>query len=153
MTPENLHFCVARNGFRRRTARESYFRTLVRHEVLVDGGHLRVSRRGILCHRLVRQNERNKQCEALDCDYLLFQHNFPFGCWRDVQFFSGAGMKKISRTSIGKRHALAPLRAHAITSSMSAHSSIHKPPTCSLVSRYGPSVTSNSPLGCGRSVR
>jgi len=39
------------------------------------------------------------------------------------------------------------LRAHATASSMSAHSKIQKPPMCSLVSRYGPSVMRTPPLG------
>jgi hypothetical protein len=34
---------------------------------------------------------------------------------------------------------------------MSAAFSIQKPPMCSLVSSYGPSVTSTLPLGCARS--
>ena len=59
----------------------------------------------------------------------------PVRSCRTAQPSAVAGMKKISRTSIAVRHALAPLRAHASASSMSAHSSIHKPPTCSLVSR------------------
>jgi hypothetical protein len=54
---------------------------------LVDWGHLRVRRRGILCHRLIRRSkvhrsEHYKQCEAfdLDCANLLFphRHNFSF---------------------------------------------------------------------------
>src|SRR6266550_1253334 len=47
---------------------------------------------------------------------------------------------------------MAPLRAHASASSISAASSIQKPPICSLVSVYGPSVTSTVPSGCFRTV-
>src|ERR1700761_8053342 len=59
--------------------------------------------------------------------------------------YSGAGMKKISRTSPCPPVAPMPLRAHATASSMSAHSKIQKPPMCSLASRYGPSVTTTWP--------
>ena len=55
------------------------------------------------------------------------------------------------RTSTGALQATAALRPHASASSRSAASSIQKPPTCSLASRYGPSVTITSPLGCARS--
>ena len=44
------------------------------------------------------------------------------------------------------------MRAHASASSISAASSIQKPPMCSLVSVYGPSVTSTVPSGCFRTV-
>src|SRR5690606_9670365 len=47
----------------------------------------------------------------------------------DAQSSSGAGLKNISRTSIGARHALAALRAHASASSRSATSTIVMPPT------------------------
>src|SRR5712671_3207423 len=47
---------------------------------------------------------------------------------------------------------MAPLRAHASASSISAASSIQKPPICSLVSVYGPSVTSTLPSVCFRNV-
>src|SRR5260370_34186372 len=47
---------------------------------------------------------------------------------------------------------MAPLRAHASASSISAASRIQKPPICSLVSMYGPSVTSTVPSGCFRTV-
>src|SRR5262249_34263550 len=50
-----------------------------------------------------------------------------------------------ARTSTGTRQATTALRAHASASSMSAASSIQKPPTCSLVSRDGPSVMTTSP--------
>src|SRR5262245_45235428 len=63
----------------------------------------------------------------------------------------GAGRKRISRTSPDARQATAPLRAHASASSISAASSIQKPPMCSLVSVYGPSVTSTLPSGWARS--
>jgi hypothetical protein len=44
---------------------------------LLDRRHLRVRRRGILCHRLVRHAEPNQQCEALDydCANLVFAHS------------------------------------------------------------------------------
>ena len=45
-----------------------------------------------------------------------------------------------------------PLRAHASASSILAASSIQNPPMCSLVSRYGPSVTSTVPSDCFRTV-
>src|SRR5580704_13247886 len=48
---------------------------------------------------------------------------------------SGAGWKKISRTSTCPRVATTPLRAQATAWSMSAVSNIQKPPLCSLVSR------------------
>jgi hypothetical protein len=47
---------------------------------------------------------------------------------------------------------MTPLRAHATAWSMSAVSNIQKPPMCSLVSRYGPSVMSTPPSGCARST-
>src|SRR5262249_33943765 len=47
---------------------------------------------------------------------------------------------------------MAPLRAHARAASISPASSIQKPPMCSLVSVYGPSVTSTVPSGCLRTV-
>ncbi len=58
---------------------QGYFRTLIRHEVLVDRGHVRIRCRGALSRRLVRRTEHNKQCEAFDCDCadLLFPHCFP----------------------------------------------------------------------------
>lgn len=59
------------------------------------------------------------------------------GC-RFAQTFSGAGTKKISRTSTAPPPNLAALRAHASASFVSTHSSIEKPPTCSLASRYRP---------------
>jgi len=92
------------------------------------------------CSSLLPAESRRRHCSA------------PVGCCRTAQFSSGAGMKKISRTSTGIRPTFAPLRAHSSASSRSAVSSIDKPPTCSLVSRYGPSVRSTSPLGCARSV-
>src|SRR5580704_6345243 len=54
------------------------------------------------------------------------------------------------RTSTGARQATTALRPHASASSRFAALSIQKPPTCSLVSRYGPSVMSTLPLGCAR---
>src|ERR1700722_16283939 len=65
---------------------------------------------------------------------------------------SGAGKKRSSRTSPATSQAMAPFFAHANASFMSAHSSIQKPPMCSLVSVYGPSVTSTLPSGWARSV-
>src|ERR1700736_4554990 len=65
---------------------------------------------------------------------------------------SGAGKKRSSRTSPTASQEMAPLRAHASASSISAHSNIQNPPRCSLVSVYGPSVTSTVPSGCPRSV-
>src|ERR1700722_376063 len=62
----------------------------------------------------------------------------------------GSGLKRSSRTSPDARQATAPLRAHASASSISAASSIQKPPMCSLVSVYGPSVTSTLPSGWAR---
>src|SRR5262245_32694949 len=47
---------------------------------------------------------------------------------------------------------MAAFFAHASASSRSAASSIQNPPMCSLVSVYGPSVTSTLPSGCFRSV-
>src|SRR5438046_2344136 len=55
------------------------------------------------------------------------------------------------RTSTGARQARTALRPDASASSRLAAFRIQKPPTCSLVSRYGPSVTSTLPLGCARS--
>jgi ankyrin repeat protein len=43
------------------------------------------------------------------------------------------------------------LRPHSSASFMSVASSTQKPPMCSLVSRYGPSVMSTLPPGCARS--
>src|SRR5580658_4479432 len=54
------------------------------------------------------------------------------------------------RTSTGARQATTALRPHARASSRFAAFSIQKPPTCSLVSRYGPSVISTLPSGCAR---
>src|ERR1700733_7100263 len=59
--------------------------------------------------------------------------------------------KRIGRTSTGARQATAALRPHASASFRSAASSTQKPPMCSLVSVYGPSVASTLPLGCARS--
>src|SRR5215467_3293231 len=67
-----------------------------------------------------------------------------------AQFLAADGFWKISRTSTGARHALAALRPHASASCRSAVSSIQKPPTCSLVSKYGPSVRITSPFDCAR---
>src|ERR1700750_2007086 len=64
----------------------------------------------------------------------------------------GSGKKRSSRTSPTASQETAPLRAHASASSISAHSSIQNPPMCSLVSVYGPSVTSTLQSGCFRSV-
>ena len=62
-------------------------------------------------------------------------------CWREgCGVPLGKLLYGISRTSTCPRVAATPLRAHAIASSMSAHSNIQKPPTCSLASRYGPLV-------------
>src|ERR1700693_4241093 len=58
--------------------------------------------------------------------------------------------RKNGRTSTGARQATTALRPHASASSRSAASSIQKPPICSLVSRYGPSVMSTLPPGCAR---
>jgi hypothetical protein len=55
------------------------------------------------------------------------------------------------RTSTGARQATAALRPHASASSRLAASSTQKPPMCSLVSRYGPSVIRTLPSGCARS--
>jgi hypothetical protein len=56
----------------------------------------------------------------------------PFGVVRQL----------ISRTSTGARQATTALRPHASASSRSAAFSTQKPPMCSLLSRYGPSVMS-----------
>src|SRR6185436_1642133 len=61
---------------------------------------------------------------------------------------SGAGKNRSSRTSPTASQVMAPLRAHASASSILAASSIQKPPMCSLVSVYGPSVTSTVPSVC-----
>src|SRR5260370_3183877 len=53
--------------------------------------------------------------------------------------------RTIERTSTGARQATTALRPHANASSRLAASSIQKPPTCSLVSRYGPSVITTLP--------
>src|SRR5215472_5126843 len=76
---QNQDRCVAGNGFGRRTSRQGYLRFPIRHQVLVDRGHLRIRCRGILCHRLVRRAEHNKQCEAFDydCSNFIFTHNPP----------------------------------------------------------------------------
>jgi hypothetical protein len=55
------------------------------------------------------------------------------------------------RTSTGARQATAALRPHPSASSRLAASSTQKPPMCSLVSRYGPSVIRTLPSGCTRS--
>src|SRR5882762_2734030 len=70
---------------------------------------------------------------------------------RGRHYSDGVFDRKNARTSHAPRPATAPLRAHASASSMSAASSIERPPTCSLVSRYGPSVMSTLPPGCARS--
>src|SRR6516164_8281907 len=64
----------------------------------------------------------------------------------------GAGKKRSSRTSPTASQEMEPLRAHAGASSISAHSSIQNPPMCSLVSVYGPSVTTTLPSRCFRTV-
>ena len=62
------------------------------------------------------------------------------------------GLRQLNRrTSTGALQATAALRAHASASSRSAASSTHNPPTCSMVSRYGPSVTSTVPFALARS--
>src|SRR5208337_1722674 len=58
--------------------------------------------------------------------------------------------QKNARTSTGARQATTALRPHATASSMFAAFRIQKPPMCSLVSRYGPSVTRTLPSGCAR---
>src|SRR5262249_25331380 len=68
--------CIARNGLRCCGARQRDLGSSV-HEILLDRGHGRITCRGILCHRLVRRTEHNKQCEAFDCANLLFPHCFP----------------------------------------------------------------------------
>src|SRR5713226_1213200 len=60
-------------------------------------------------------------------------------------------MRRNARTSTGARQAATALRPHASASSRFAHSSSQKPPRGSLVSKYGPSVTSTLPSGCARS--
>src|SRR6478672_11775333 len=55
------------------------------------------------------------------------------------------------RTSTDARQANAALRPHASASFRSAAFSTQKPTTCSLVSVYGPVVTSSLPLGWIRS--
>src|SRR5277367_6588995 len=47
------------------------------------------------------------------------------------------GLGRNARTSTGARQAMTALRPHSCAFSMSAASSIQKPPMCSLVSRYG----------------
>ena len=79
---QNLYPSIACNGIPCRTARQGHFRTLIRHEVLVDLGHVRIRRRGRcccggLCHRLIRRTEvhrpkHEKQCKAFDCDCANF---------------------------------------------------------------------------------
>src|SRR6516164_2067828 len=64
----------------------------------------------------------------------------------------GAGKKRSSRTSPTASQEMEPLRAHAGASSISAHSSIQNPPMCSLVSVYGPSVTTTLPSRDFRTV-
>src|SRR5690242_14594705 len=56
-----------------------------------------------------------------------------------------SAMSTIGRTSTGSVHATVALRAQASASSRSAAWMIQKPPTCSLPSAKGPSVTSTSP--------
>src|SRR3954453_8261669 len=50
------------------------------------------------------------------------------------------------RTSCGQRHATATFAAHKRAASSSATSTTAKPPSCSLVSAYGPSMISGVPL-------
>src|SRR5690349_16599852 len=65
-----------------------------------------------------------------------------FNCFRRV-------LRQLNgRTSTGARQATAALRPHASASFRSTASSTQKPPMCSLVSRYGPSVMSTLPSGC-----
>ena len=69
-------------------------------------------------------------------------------CWNAIAVepdMVGPSPQPKARTSTGARQATAALRPHASASSMLAASSIQKPPMCSLVSMYGPSVTSRSP--------
>src|SRR6202050_5958429 len=61
-----------------------------------------------------------------------------------------SGIRRNARTSTGARQATTALRPHASASSRLAASSTQKPPMCSLVSRYGPSVMSTLPPGCAR---
>src|SRR6266436_4877069 len=70
---------------------------------------------------------------------------------RELLFFP-APKKRSSRTSPATSQTMAAFFAHASASLISAHSSIQNPPMCSLVSVYGPSVTSTLPSGCFRSV-
>src|SRR5262249_52550237 len=55
------------------------------------------------------------------------------------------------RTSTGARQATAAMRPHVSASSRPAAPSTKNPPMYSLVSTYGPSVTSTLPAGCARS--
>src|SRR3984885_15550989 len=59
--------------------------------------------------------------------------------------------KRIGRTSTGALQATAALRPHASASFRSAAFSTQKPTTCSLVSVYGPSLTSSVPSDWVRS--
>src|SRR6266852_3199264 len=71
--------------------------------------------------------------------------SLPLSCFRWV-------LRQLNgRTSTGARQATAASRPHASASSRLAASSTQKPPMCSFVSRYGPSVTSTLPSGCARS--
>jgi hypothetical protein len=72
MTSKDLYLRIACNDRRCRTARHGYFRILIRHEVLVDWGHLRIRCHGVLCHRLVHRTEHHKQCECFDRDCAIF---------------------------------------------------------------------------------
>src|SRR5580704_2378754 len=80
-------------------------------------------------------------------DFELPHLSLVFWSWS----FYSVGIARNSRTSTDARQATAALRPHATASSMLAASSIQKPPMCSFVSRYGPSVTTTFPPGCLRS--
>src|SRR5271154_1498455 len=91
---------------------------------------------GLLDHAVQRdvfENSERSHCES------PWLRDFIFG-----------RILRNARTSPGTRQATTALRPHASASSMSAASSIQKPPTNSLVSRYGPSVMTTSPPGCLR---
>src|SRR6185312_500368 len=81
--------------------------------------------------------------DDLECSHVSLR----FRGWRPYSL----GIARNSRTSTGARHATTALRPHATASSMLPASSIQKPPICSLVSRYGPSVTTACPTDVLRS--
>src|SRR5208337_1553990 len=87
-------------------------------------------------------SRRVREKSTAEANYFYFTKKVARNC-RSVAYVRTPN----ARTSTGARQATAALHPHASASSRSAASSTQKPPMCSLVSRYGPSVMSTLPPG------